>query len=302
METLEKLYYKQQYQTIIDQTKDKHDLHSLRYRLYAFHSLGQYMRALETIESHLSTLKRNYLFLVKIHIDTLCMLGDFDHARQVMQTYQEDDYQSMEIEEYLRKLPAIINEHEKKAQGPRQYREDELEAMLAPSRTMQMHLQALQSIRKLNILDYVPTLIPFLVSPATDEAKTYALLLLVSIRYPEVVKIQKTNTSYEVIPATLVPPFTSPAFQGLTQTIELYDKDVTINRIMKDIYHSYIIERYPEYVEDEDSEVFLAVLNQLAHQSIGNHSVKAYEHLSEAQMEQYERLLDQIDRFLQKQM
>lgn len=302
METLEKLYYKQQYQQIIDDTETKFDLHSIRYRLYAFHSLGLYMRALETIEKHYQTLKNNYLFLVQIHIDTLCMLGDFIGARSVMNTYQEDAYQSMEVEEYLRKLPEIIAEKERKSQGPRQYREEEIEAMLEVNRSMQMHLQALQTIRKLNIYDYAPILKNFLVSKASDEAKVYALLLLVSIRFPEVIKIAKVKETLSVNPSTLVPPFSSPKFQKLTHQIEMYDKDVTINRIMKDIYHGYIIECYPHYIEDEDPTVLLAVFHQLAHASLGHVNFQAMEPLDDVQKEKFETLLDDVERYLQKQI
>ena len=94
MDSLKSLMDKRQYDLVIKLTEDSQDMNYLFYRISALLATGKGEEALSVIKKNREILQGDLPLLMKIHIEILCLLNNFDEAyEEVKQIFgQELDF------------------------------------------------------------------------------------------------------------------------------------------------------------------------------------------------------------------
>ena len=88
MDNLKSLMDKKEYELVIKLTEKSETANDLFYRISALLALGRGEEALTCLKSHQKTLESKLSILIKIHIELLCLLGDFDKAFEELNYYE----------------------------------------------------------------------------------------------------------------------------------------------------------------------------------------------------------------------
>ena len=113
MDSLKTLMDQKNYDLVIKLTENSNDAISLFYRLSALLAVGKSEDALNLIKSKRLIMQKRLALLIKFHIEILCLLKRFDEAYDELKYYEELPYESQEVEEVIRSMPAYIRNEEK---------------------------------------------------------------------------------------------------------------------------------------------------------------------------------------------
>ena len=259
MDSLKTLMDKKQYDLVIKLTENSNDSIALFYRLSALLAVGKSEDALNLIKTKRLILQNKLALLIKFHIEILCLLGRFDEAYSELKYYEDLPYESQEVEEILRSMPAYIRDQEKASFGNRHLDEDEIRQRLM-SKNDEEVLAALDDIKTLPINNYLLNILKLISSHPRQVIRSFALLLLVNAKYDKEVQFLHFDKLVKVNPAKLPEPFSVPGFQDLESlsfTLQNEYRDPSVAQNALHVISSYLLYIYPSGLELEKEEVIV---------------------------------------------
>jgi len=262
MDSIKSLMEKNQYSLVIKLTENATDVDGLFYRIGALLGLGKGEDALKCLIKNREILKKRLAFLIKVHMDLLCILSKYDEAYEELNYYKALPYESQEVEEILKAMPKYIRQEEK-AEYERKNISDEdikhkLMSMNKEELLMGLNMANTRDINIfLNEFQNIFTGFPF------QAVRSYALMLLVQRNVDRNFKFLSSKGMIEVNPSKLTPPFVGQDFKNLTKRLQNEFKNPSLSDNAINILSSYIIQIYPEKM-DFDEDYLVGVLYYLS--------------------------------------
>ena len=259
MDSLKTLMEKNQYELVIKLTENSVDSISLFYRLSAFIAVGKNQEALSLIKSKRDILQNKLNLLVKFHIEILCLMNRFDEAYEELKYYENLPYESQEVEEVLRAMPAYIRNAEKNSYGPKRHSEDDIRVRLL-SKNEEDVLAALDEIKSLPIDDYLLNILNIVRSHPRQVVRTFALLLLVHSHFDKKVMFLHHKDLIEVNPSLLPEPFVVPGLakmEDVSFAMQKEYRDPTVAQNALQLLASYLLYIYPDPLKLSKEETLL---------------------------------------------
>ena len=262
MDSLQKFLENGEYDLILKLTKDAKDSNSLFYRIVTYLMMSDGNNALLTIKQNRKILESDLLHLIKVHIQTLCILEKFDEAFEEYEYYKNLPYVSQEVEEAIRNIPEIIKQEMKDFyKGSKYSDEDIIEGLKKDN--IDAVIAALDMAKNRDIEPFIPSLEKLMVTYPKQSIRSFALLTLVEKRINKTFKFKHKEEIIEVNPYNLKPPFIDEKFLDLVKEIETSFKNPVLSENAIQIYSSYIIYNYP-YEDDYDEKSILTALKYLS--------------------------------------
>lgn len=267
MDSLKTLLDKKEYDLILRLTEASTDESGLFYRLSALVCLARYQDALKLIEEHRDVYEQNMINLLKLHFEILFELGLFDKAYIELKHYQDCPYVSQEVEEYLALLPKLIRSAEKGQDFSKIQTSDELNNILRNSHDDYELLLALDKIKALDRSPYLASLIK-LCEDETNSVhpyvRTYALLELVDIKYPNSVNFNKNKKIIKVIPKDLYIPYVGETYDNFIKELAITCRNPSLSNVATNMLNEYIMYSYPNDVFGQNDKLLSLVFIALA--------------------------------------
>ena len=248
MDSLKSLMDRKDYELVIKLTENSQDINYLFYRISAFLAIGKGEEALATIKNNRKILEGDLSLLVKIHIEILCLLNNFDEAYEELKYYENLPYVSQQVEEVLREMPKFIREEEKKSVSSKELSNEELRKRLF-SDDQNVVLPALDMLRDRDINMFLPAVEHVLMDFPKQSIRSFALLLLVQKGLNREVKFNHIGQTMTVNPSKLEPPFIGNEFNDFLRSLQTELKNPAANENAIQILSSYIIYTYPVKLE-----------------------------------------------------
>ena len=265
MDNLESLYYKKEYQLVLDLTKDSTDPRELLMRISCLIITGNTDEALDEIEKNQSIIEKKYQKrLMKIHFELLLSKGLFDEARLALKHYEDLPYVSQEIEEFMREMKERIEE-ESHPKSHHTFSIEDIFDVLEKETDSAKISQVLFNLKNYNLNMYIDSLKIFMKrEDVNPNFRTYALILLIDEKYDEEVGFLSRLGLISVVPTKLNPPFMSNSFNETCRLItDKCNHDVSMIETALHLFNCYIIDTYPEDIysvgEDMLSSAFVRI-------------------------------------------
>ena len=265
MDNLESLYYKKEYQLVLDLTKDSTDPRELLMRISCLIITGKTDEALDEIEKNQSIIEKQYQKrLMKIHFELLLSKGLFDEARLALKHYENLPYVSQEVEELMHEMKDRIEE-ESHPKSHHSFNIEDIYDVLEKETDSAKISQVLFNLKNYNLNIYIDSLKIFMKrEDVNPNFRTYALILLIDEKYDEEVGFLSRLGLISVAPTKLNPPFMSNSFNETCRLItDKCNHDVSMIETALHLFNCYIIDTYPEDIysvgEDMLSSAFIRI-------------------------------------------
>ena len=253
MEDLKKLLEQKKFDEVLELTRNSKESQELFFRLSALMALGKLKEAIECVENNRLALQDNLPWLMRLHIELLCLDSRFDEAFDEVKYYENLPYDSQESEETLKLLPKIIREYENNKAHLAMEKEDIIKGLV--SNNSDDVLASLDALRDKDLTPYYIFLQKLLTSYPKQAIRSFALLLLVQRAVNKTFKFNNMGEVIEVNPSTLTPPFVNNDFEKIVKRMEEEYKDPSITQNAITLLSSYLIYIYPKTVDFEDEEL-----------------------------------------------
>lgn len=250
MSDLRKLLEERKFQEVLDLTRKSTKSEELFFRLSAFMALGKLKEAIECIENNRVTLQDNLPWLMRLHIELLCLDGRFDEAFDEVKYYENLPYDSQESEEVLKSLPKIIREYETSKSHLAMEKEEIIKGLA--SKSSDDVLASLDALRDKDLTPYYIFLQKILTSFPKQAIRSFALLLLVQRAVNKTFKFNNMGEVIDVNPSLLKPPFVDDDFEKVVKRMQEEYKDPSITQNAISLLSSYLIYIYPKTVDLND--------------------------------------------------
>lgn len=248
MDSLKSLMDRKDYELVIKLTENSQDVNYLFYRISAFLALGRGEEALSVIKNNRPILETDLSLLMKIHIEILCLLNNFDEAYEEIKYYENLPYVSQTVEETLRDLPKLVREEEKRSLSSKVVSNEDLVKQLRSEDQNQV-LMALDSVRDRDVNMFLKDIQRILVDFPKQSIRSFALLLLVQKHIDKTFKFNHMGEIIEINPSKLEPPFIGNEFNDFLRELQRELKNPAANENAVQILSSYIIYTYPIKLE-----------------------------------------------------
>ena len=248
MDSLKSLMDKRQYDLVIKLTEDSQDMNYLFYRISALLATGRGEEALSVIKKNREILQGDLTLLMKVHIEILCLLNNFEEAYEEVKYYENLPYVSQEVEEIIRELPKLVREEEKKSLSSRELSNDALKERLK-SNDETVVLPALDMVRGRDINMFLPDIQRIMLSFPKQSIRSFALLLLVQKKIDKELSFNHIGKAIKINPSQLEPPFIGNEFNDFVRALQNELKDPVVSEDAVQILSSYIIYMYPEKLD-----------------------------------------------------
>ena len=265
MDNLESLYYKKEYDLVLDLTKDSTDPKELLMRISCLVIKGKIDEELDEIEKNQSLIEKLYqLRLMKVHFELLLSKKLFDEARLALKHYENLPYVSQEVEEFMREMKERI-EDEAHPKTHQNFNLDDIYDVLEKETDSAKISQVLFSLKNYNLNIYIDSLKIFMKrEDVNPNFRTYALILLIDEKYDEEVAFLSRKGILVVNPTKITPPFMSKSFNETCKLItEKCNHDVSMIETALHLFNCYIIDTYPEDIykvgEEKLSSAFIRI-------------------------------------------
>ena len=258
MDNLKSLMDKHEFELVIKLTENAKDSNSIFYRIAALLSTNKGEEALATIKKNRKELESDLAVLIKVHIETLCILGLFDEAHQELEYYKNLPYESQEVEEILRDMPKYIR-LEEKSMFKMPINDDETIIKHLKGNDMDMAIAALDEIRSREIAPFIPAIAYLMVNFEKQSVRSFALLLLVQKQVDKTFKFNHMGKLIDVNPKQLKPPFEDDEFISLIKRLENEYKNPVVSDNAIQLYSSFIIYTYPNTPYYEQDKLVIAL-------------------------------------------
>ncbi|MCX5774880.1 MAG: hypothetical protein NTV44_00655 [Firmicutes bacterium] len=246
MENLQMLLEKGEYQKVLEKTLKSQDVVSLFSRAAAYLGLGRDEDALRLIAKEHIEMEKKLPQLIKLHVELLITLRKYDEAFDAIKHYGDLPYFSQECEELIREYPKKIRQAENAASSTGRLDDREIISTLSGQNEAKI-LIILEYITRQNPTRYIAPIKKLLLNPVNDFVKTFALLILVSEKYQEEVKLLKNDREFAVVPYELDPPFEGPLYEELVSKLQRHGEDPYVVNIALEILRNYIMAIYSLY-------------------------------------------------------
>ena len=259
MDSLKTLMDQKHYDLVIKLTENSNDAIALFYRLSALLAVGQSEEALNLIKTKRLILQKKLDLLIKFHIEILCLLQRFDEAYNELRYYEELPYESQEVEEMLRSMPAFIRKEEKASYRPI-VDEEELKKRLLCKNDEDV-LAALDQIKYMPINRFLINLFHLTSTHPRQIIRSFALLVLVNQKYDKEVSFLHFGEMLKVIPAQLDDPFIVPGYSSLEEfssALQSFYHDPSIANNALNLVSSYLLYTYPDKLDLTADESLIA--------------------------------------------
>ena len=253
MEDLKKLLEQKKFDEVLELTRNSKESQELFFRLSALMALGKLKEAIECVENNRLALQDNLPWLMRLHIELLCLDSRFDEAFDEVKYYENLPYDSQESEETLKLLPKIIREYENNKAHLAMEKEDIIKGLV--SNNSDDVLASLDALRDKDLTPYYIFLQKLLTFYPKQAIRSFALLLLVQRAVNKTFKFNNMGEVIEVNPSTLTPPFVNNDFEKIVKRMEEEYKDPSITQNAITLLSSYLIYIYPKTVDFEDEEL-----------------------------------------------
>lgn len=266
MDSYASLLEKKQYELLLKMTQNDTSLNGLFVRTRALIGVGKLEEALSHIQAHQKEMEVTRHALITIHLEVLLELERYQQAYEALDYYDSLPYENYEIEEYIKDLRQLVR-HKEQQKPYHQLSIDEIKDSLLHPRSEGETLFLLEGMRTMNLHLFLPELKQFLLNESVnDTIKTYALLLLVDQKIMEEIELNKCGLLYRVVPYELDPPFIGAFHQRMAHLLTKECKDPNQGHIALELWNTYIMEIYPEMVEEEEETLLLASFIALSYQ------------------------------------
>lgn len=258
MEDLKDLLAKQEFQEILKRTNGSKDPEALFYRANAYFGLGRDEEGVQTLLKNEDILYDYHpIQYMKMLLEARLALGQFDEAYEDNDRFQNKPYVSQEVEETLRNLIAFIRGKERESFRKKEKTPSEVKKILKEEKDDFTVLQVLGEIQN-DPSYYEEDLREVVESTRHPMVKTFALLILVSLKSAKMVVLKKNKKTYSVIPSELVLPYVGEGFSKLKADIASYTKNTSLNDVATSLFEEYIIASYPDpLIYPDEDEVLL---------------------------------------------
>ena len=266
MDNLESLYYKKEYQLVLDLTKDSTDPRELLMRISCLIITGKTDEALDEIEKNQSIIEKQYQKrLMKIHFELLLSKGLFDEARLALKHYEDLPYVSQEVEELMREMKDRIEE-ESHPKSHHSFNIEDIYDVLEKETDSAKISQVLFNLKNYNLNIYIDSLKIFMKRENVNpNFRTYALILLIDEKYDEEVGFLSRLGLISVVPTKLNPPFMSNSFNETCRLItDKCNHDVSMIETALHLFNCYIIDTYPEDIYSVGEEMLSSAFIRIA--------------------------------------
>ena len=267
MDSLKTLMDQKNYELVIKLTENSNDAISLFYRLSALLAVGKSEDALNLIKTKKLIMQKRLTLLIKFHIEILCLLKRFDEAYDELKYYEELPYESQEVEEVLRSMPAYIRNEEKNVYIP-PMDEDEIRAKLLCPNDGEV-LAALNQIKAIPLNPFLLNIFKLTTSHKRQIIRSIALLVLVYQKYDKEVKFLHHDKIITVVPSKLDDPFIVPGYSSIEEfsfALQSMYHDPSISDNALNVISSYLLYTYPDKLDlnpDESLVIFGYVAKKL---------------------------------------
>lgn len=248
MDSLKSLMDRKDYELVIKLTNETQDINHLFYRISAFLAMGRGEEALKTIKENRKILEGDLSLLMKVHIEILCLLNNFDEAYQEAEYYKNLPYQNQQCEEIIRDLPNFIRAEEKKAISSKELSNDKLKERLK-SQDQNAVLPALDMVRDRDVNMFLNEIQGIMLKFPKQAIRSFALLLLVQKKLDKEVGFNHIGQVITVNPSKLEPPFVGNEINDYLKSLQGEIRDPAISQDAIQILSSYIVYMYPEKLE-----------------------------------------------------
>ena len=245
MDSLKSLMDRKEYELVIKLTNDTQDITYLFYRITSFLALGKGEEALSVIENNRKILENDLPLLMKIHIEILCLLNNFDKAYEEVRYYESLPYQSQRAEEMLKELPKMIRLEEKNSLANKEMPNDKLKQRLM-SDDVEVVLPAIDMVRDRDINMFLKELEHIMLHFEKQSIRSFALLLCVQKQLNKEIQFNHLGQVITVNPSKLEPPFIGDEFNSFLRYMDSEFRDPAVNEDAVHILSSYIIYMYRE--------------------------------------------------------
>lgn len=257
MDSYTTLIAKRKYDTVLLLSEKDDSTEASFARVEAYYGLGKLEYALKTIEERKETLLPRRVECIRFHIDLLLQLERYEEAEKEREKYDELPYFSYEVEELLKELKTDIS-HAKEQKGAYHHLNvDEIRSYLLNPKSEGETLFVLDALKTMNVHLFMKEVQKFLLSSQNDSLKTYLLLILVDQKVMEEITIEKHGVLYSLVPYELDPPFQGRLYQQMLLFLKKGASDPSILHVAHDLLNAYILEIYPEAMEEEEIPTLL---------------------------------------------
>lgn len=258
MDSLKSLMDKKQYDLVIKLTENATDRTYLFYRISAFLAIGKAEESLKVIKKNRSELEKDLALLIKIHIEILCIIGNFDEAYEEMERYKNLPYVSQQVEELLAEMPKYIREEERKLNAGREMNDEQVRKLLR-SPEVNDAIIGLDIVRERDINRYLEDLRWLMVNHRSQSIRSFSLFVLVQKKVDGMFKFRHIDKVIGVNPSLLKAPFVGEPFNTLVKKLSLEFKDPSVSEHAIQILSTHIMYIYPEEIPYEQDEIVEAL-------------------------------------------
>lgn len=258
MDTLKTLMDKRQFDLIIKLTEKSVDAESIFYRISALLGVGQGEKALTCLKEHHTELHKNLFLLIKVHIELLIILGRFDEAYAELDYYKNLPYESQQVEELLSSMVGHIRAEERKQFQKPGLTDDEISSRLR-SNDKTAVMSALDLAGSRGVDKFLNDIQFAMVNNPIRYVRSLALMLLVQKGISKDFQFKNDDEIITVNPSKINPPFTNDKFGRICKRMAIEFKNPSISDNATEIFSAYIIDIYPEEVEDDDDVIIAAL-------------------------------------------
>ena len=275
MDSLKTLLKKQQYNLIIDVTKDQHDLEALIYRLNAFVVLNKTSDVLLMLNDYIDgrTLFLHDPFkIMDIHFGILFKEKKFTDALKALKQYKDYDYVSQAVEDYFKNTQNKIDELIKlEERAAKLNNPDEMINVLENETKTEILMSIIYKLRDYEINQFLDSLISLINKKGIDDqVKTLILILLKSKKVDREIKFVKRNKEYKLNLIKLATPFTDEYFKEVLELVKKLSKDPSVESLAVDLLNQLAMSLYPEYINIANKEELADALILLTNKYLNN--------------------------------
>lgn len=258
MDSLKTLMDKKQYDLVLKLTENSSDRTHLFYRISAFLATGLPYESLKVIENNREELEKDLSILLKVHIEILCILNQFDAAYKELERYKNLPYFSQQVEELLASMPNYIREEERKSLSSKTLDDEQVKALLHSKETNDAII-GLDLVRERDINKFLDDLSWVMINHPSQSIRSFALFVLVQKEVDKVYRFKHIDKVIEVNPKELKPPFVGEPFNSIVKrlTSEFNDQSLSENAIQ--ILSTHIMYIYPDEINYSEDEIVEAL-------------------------------------------
>lgn len=270
MDSIKKLLQNRQFELVLKLTEGTEDVDNLFYRLSAFLGIGNDKEALELIEKYKFIMDENRLELMKVHFDILYSHKMYKKAKNALNYYDSLPYFSYEAEEFIKEQIAYLEDIlDQKDNQFHNLSVDEIKELLLKPTSKEEMVYVLNAIRTMNINLFIEELRTFLLSSYNEVIKTFALLALVEQKVMVDIDFLKNGIVYSLNPYELNPPYCDELYDEIVKLMYGRIKDPSISHVAEELFNMYILEVYPEEVEEDEIDLIVSAFLIVATQYMG---------------------------------